>query len=98
MSDSDLNQELDVDALSYLEERIQKAVALVRGLRAEKESLAAEKEALAKELAETQAAWEEAQTSNQKLADQLQALQSERHKVRNRLEVLLGQIDQLGAE
>ncbi len=96
-------QDPDADAFVYLEARILKAVSLVKSLRAEKEALEAERDALlaekeasSKELADTMAAWEEAQTSNQKLADQLQALQSERQKVRNRLEGLLGQIDQLG--
>ena len=101
----DADQDPDADALAYLEDRILKAVSLVRGLRAEKEALVEERDSLlqervlfSKELADTQAAWEEAQTSNQKLAEQLQLLQGERQKVRNRLEGLLGQIDQLGGE
>jgi FtsZ-binding cell division protein ZapB len=78
------------DALGLLEERIQRAVALVARLRQEKD-------AALKELAETQAAWEESQTSNMKLSDELQTLKSERQQVRSRLEKLLGHIDQLGA-
>ncbi len=85
-----IDQELEVDTLSHLEDRIQKAVELVTRLRQEKE-------AVVKELAETQAAWEEAQASNQKLSEELDALQVERKQVRNRLERLLGHIDQLGA-
>ena len=85
-----IDQEPEVDTLSHLEDRIQKAVELVTRLRQEKE-------AVVKELAETQAAWEEAQASNQKLTEELDALQSERKQVRNRLERLLGHIDQLGA-
>jgi len=85
-----IDQEPEVDTLSHLEDRIQKAVELVTRLRHEKE-------AVVKELAETQAAWEEAQASNQKLTEELDALQSERKQVRNRLERLLGHIDQLGA-
>ncbi len=85
-----IDQEPEVDTLSHLEDRIQKAVELVTRLRQEKE-------AVVKELAETQAAWEEAQASNQKLSEELDALQVERKQVRNRLERLLGHIDQLGA-
>lgn len=85
-----IDQEPEVDTLSHLEDRIQKAVELVTRLRQEKE-------AVVKELAETQAAWEEAQASNQKLTEELDALQLERKQVRNRLERLLGHIDQLGA-
>jgi len=85
-----IDQDPEVDTLAHLEDRIQKAVELVIRLRHEKD-------AVLKELAETQAAWEEAQASNQKLSEELEALQSERKQVRNRLERLLGHIDQLGA-
>ena len=102
---SELNQEIDVDSLAQIEERIQKTVALVKRLRDENEALQADKATLAqslsetqKELTDTQAAWEEAQTSNQKLSEELQGLQAERKQVRSRLEILLGQIDQLGGE
>lgn len=85
-----IDQDPEIDTLAHLEERIQKAVELVIRLRQEKD-------AALKELAETQAAWEEAQTSNQKLTEELDALRDERKQVRNRLERLLGHIDQLGA-
>ncbi|MDP9169113.1 MAG: cell division protein ZapB [Acidobacteriota bacterium] len=83
-----VNQENEVDTLTHLEERIQRAVTLVHTLRQEKE------DAL-KELGETQAAWEESQTANQKLTEELDSLRTERKQVRNRLEKLLGHIDQL---
>ncbi|MDQ1473568.1 MAG: cell division protein ZapB [Bryobacterales bacterium] len=86
-----IDQEPEVDTLGHLEERIQKAVELVTRLRQEKE-------AALQELAETQAAWEEAQNSNQKLSDELESLRAERKQVRSRLERLLGHIDTLGAE
>jgi predicted nucleic acid-binding Zn-ribbon protein len=73
----------ETDALAQLEERIQRAVALVTRLRQEKE------DAL-KELTETQAAWEESQT-------EITALKAERQQVRTRLEKLLTHIDTLGA-
>jgi FtsZ-binding cell division protein ZapB len=85
------DQEPEVDTLAHLEERIQKAVALVLRLRHENE-------AALKELAETQAAWEESQTANQKLSEELESLRVERRQVRNRLEKLLGHIDELGAQ
>ena len=83
-------EEQEVDALSRLEERIQRAVALVLKLREEKE-------AAQKELTETQQAWEESQTENAKLSEELDALRAERKQVRGRLEKLLDHIDQLGA-
>jgi len=85
-----VDQEPDVDSLAHLEERIQRAVALVVRLRQEKD-------AALKELAETQAAWEESQTANQKLSGELDALRAERKHVRGRIEKLLGHIDELGA-
>ena len=80
----------EVDTLSHLEERIQRAVALVNRLRQEKD-------AATKELAETQQAWEESQTVNAKLSEELESLRAERAQVRSRLEKLLVHIDQLGA-
>jgi len=75
--------ELETDSLAGLEERIQKAVALVQRLRQEKD-------ALSRELAESRA---EAAGLN----DELEALRTERKQVRARIEKLLGHIDQLGA-
>ena len=83
-------QEPEVDTLSHLEERIQKAVALVNRLRQEKD-------AALKELAATQTAYADSQTTNARLAEEIEALRTERHQVRNRIEKLLGHIDQLGA-
>ena len=78
------------DPLDHLEERIQKAVALVSRLR--DENLSNEKviDALRVDL-------EEAQNANAKLAAEAEALRQERQVVRTRLEKLLGHIDQLGA-
>jgi FtsZ-binding cell division protein ZapB len=73
----------EIDSLGSLEERIQQAIQLVSRLRAEKEA------------AEEQAA--EAKAEATRLADEVQALQSERKQVRQRIEKLLGQIDQLSA-
>ncbi|HEY3826421.1 MAG TPA: cell division protein ZapB [Bryobacteraceae bacterium] len=83
-------QEQEIDSLSHLEERIQKAVALVNRLRQEKD-------AALKELSATQAAFAESQSANANLASEVEALRTERHQVRNRIEKLLGHIDQLGA-
>ena len=75
-------QDPEVDSLGHLEERIQKAVALVIRLRQEKE-------AALKELGESQDA-------NALLALEIEELRSERQQVRGRIEKLLGHIDQLG--
>jgi FtsZ-binding cell division protein ZapB len=84
------DREPEADTLAHLEERIQRAVALVIRLRQEKD-------AALKELSETQAAWEESQTANQNLSAELEALRAERRQVRGRIEKLLGHIDELGA-
>jgi len=83
-------QEPEVDSLGHLEERIQKAVALVIRLRQEKE-------AALKELAATQQAFTESQNANAQLAGEIEELRSERQQVRGRIEKLLGHIDQLGS-
>lgn len=82
--------EIEVDALTHLEDRVQKAVALVQRLRQEKE-------AVLKELAASQSALEDSQIANLTLKEELEGLQTERKQVRGRLEKLLGHIDQLGA-
>ena len=71
------------DSLSTLEERIQRAVQLVVRLRQERE--AAVQEAA------------EARREAVRLADENKTLHAERKQVRNRIEKLLGQIDQLSA-
>jgi uncharacterized coiled-coil DUF342 family protein len=76
-----MSPEQEIDSLSGLEERIQQTVQLVGRLRQEKE--AALKEAA------------EAQDQVAKLTEELKALHAERKQVRNRIERLLGQIDQL---
>jgi FtsZ-binding cell division protein ZapB len=83
-------QEPEIDSLSHLEERIQKAVALVNRLRQEKD-------AALKELAATQGAFTESQNANTHLTAEIEALRTERHQVRSRIEKLLGHIDQLTA-
>lgn len=84
------DQEPEVDTLTHLEERIQRAVALVNHLRQERDTMQ-------KELTETQQAWEESQTENSRMSEELESLRTERRQVRSRLEKLLGHIDQLGA-
>ena len=71
------------DSLSSLEERIQLAIQLVARLREEKDAALAEAAA--------------AKAQQQRLAEEVGALQAERKRVRARIEKLLGQIDQLGA-
>lgn len=87
---SPTSQQLDVDTLGHLEERIQQTVTLVTRLRADKENLT-------KDLAETKAALDDATSQNLRLTGELEALQDERKMVRGRIEKLLGHIDTLGA-
>jgi FtsZ-binding cell division protein ZapB len=82
--------EIEVDTLTHLEDRVQKAVALVQRLRQEKE-------AVLKELTASKSALEDSQIANLALQEELEGLQTERKQVRGRLEKLLGHIDQLGA-
>ncbi len=72
------------DSLSSLEERIQRAVQLVGRLRQEKDSALEENAELRADVA--------------RLNDEVKSLQADRKQVRTRIEKLLGQIDQLGAE
>jgi FtsZ-binding cell division protein ZapB len=75
--------EFDVDSLSSLEERIQRAVLWVAQLRQEK--------AAAVEVAT------QAKAEAERLAKEVKTLEAERKQVRSRIEKLLGQIDQLNA-
>ena len=75
--------EFEVDALSSLEERIQRAVQLVAQLRQEKKG----------------GQWKrppKPRAENVVLAQEVKTLQAERKQVRSRIKKLLGQIDQLG--
>jgi FtsZ-binding cell division protein ZapB len=85
-----IGQEPEIDTLSRLEERIQKAVALVGRLRQEKD-------AALKDLASTRGELGQAQEVNAQLTEEIEALRAERQQVRTRIEKLLGHIDQLGA-
>ena len=73
--------EQETDSLSSLELRIQQAVQLVARLRVEKEA------------AMEQAAASKSEAA--RLAEEVRTLQAERKQVRQRIEKLLGQIDQL---
>jgi hypothetical protein len=73
--------EQETDSLRSLELRIQQAVQLVARLRAEKEAALEQAAASRSEAA--------------RLAEELRTLQAERKQVRQRIEKLLGQIDQL---
>jgi FtsZ-binding cell division protein ZapB len=71
------------DSLSSLEERIQRAVQLVTRLRQEKEAALADAA--------------DARAEAARLNEEVRTLQTERKQVRNRIERLLGQIDELNA-
>jgi FtsZ-binding cell division protein ZapB len=74
----------EIDSLSSLEQRIQQAVQLVARLRGERDA------------AREEAAGAKAEVA--RLGDEVRILQSERKQVRQRIEKLLGQIDQLDVE
>jgi FtsZ-binding cell division protein ZapB len=84
-----MQQQPEVDTLANLEERIQRAVALVNRLRQEKDTAV-------RELAETRSSLSQSQEENQRLASELDGMREERRQVRERIERLLGHIDQLG--
>lgn len=71
----------DADALQNLEERILRAVDLVAHLRLEKDAALKANDDLKAE--------------NKRLSEELETLQTERKQVRNRIEKLLGQMDNL---
>jgi FtsZ-binding cell division protein ZapB len=73
--------EQETDSLSSLELRIQQAVQLVARLRAEKDAALEQAAASRSEAA--------------RLAEEVRTLQADRKQVRQRIEKLLGQIDQL---
>ena len=74
-------EQQETDSLSSLEQRIQQAVQLVARLRAEKEAALDQADGAKAEAA--------------RLAEEVRVLQAERKQVRQRIEKLLGQIDQL---
>ena len=84
-----MQQQPEVDTLANLEERIQRAVALVNRLRQEKDTAV-------RELAETRSSLSQSQEENARLNGELDSLREERRQVRERVERLLGHIDQLG--
>jgi chromosome segregation ATPase len=93
----DIIESGEADALTHLEERIQKTVALVTRLRHEKESALKELAGAQAALAATKSELEESQLAKAQADEDLNALRAEKLQVRNRLEKLLGHIDQLGA-
>jgi FtsZ-binding cell division protein ZapB len=74
-------EQQEIDSLSSLEDRIQQAVQLVARLRAEKEAALDQADG--------------AKAEAVRLAEEVRVLQAERKQVRQRIEKLLGQIDQL---
>jgi chromosome segregation ATPase len=87
----------EADALTSLEDRIQKLVSLVGRLRAEKEAAVAELRSTQSALAAAEASLEDTKSGTSRLSHEVTELRAERQQVRNRLEKLLGHIDQLGA-
>ncbi len=104
-------QEQELDTLSSLEERITRAVQAITDLRSENRQLQDRLKAAESDLESTRAARDEAQglsTEFQKengvledklrtATDELNQLRGERRQVKDRIEKLLGQLDQLSA-
>lgn len=86
----------EADALSHLEERIQKTVALVSRLRDERGKASEELVAAQTALSAANAELADSRDAQSQLSAELAALRAEKLQVRNRLEKLLGHIDQLG--
>lgn len=83
--------EVEIDSLSSLEERITRAVELVTALKHQNEQMSAKVKAAE---AERDAAIAEARQS----VSELESLRAERKQVRTRIEKLLGQMDLLSAQ
>jgi chromosome segregation ATPase len=104
-------QELDIDTLSSLEERITRAVQAITQLRSENHDLQERLRATQAELQSTTAAREEAQTLSSEFQrengelerklkqaeEDLNGMRGERKQVKARIEKLLGQLDLLSA-
>ncbi len=80
--------QLGLDPLANLEDRIRRAVDLVAHLRAERDAAIAERDSARK-------AAGAALADHQKIRDELDSLRGERKHVRQRIEKLLGQMDLL---
>jgi hypothetical protein len=96
-----IEQEPEIDTLAHLEDRIQKAVALVTRLRQEKDAALRElADVQAQNLKVTRDFENEIESQRAELASrqtEIESLRGERQQVRARLERLLDNIDQLGA-
>lgn len=92
-----VRDEMDVEILASLEERIRKAVELVTALRKENDTLTGklEQAVAGREAAEKAAA--KAAEGAAALRKEIDTLQAERKQVRTRIEKLLGQMDLFAA-
>lgn len=88
-------REEEVDSLSSLEERINRAVEVVTRLREEKEAIAVQLETVMAERDEARREAALSQSQAQKAVQELEDLRAERKQVRTRIEKLLGQMDLL---
>lgn len=88
-------REEEVDSLSSLEERINRAIEVVTRLREEKESIAVQLETATAERDAARRDAVQSQSQAQKAVQELEELRAERKQVRTRIEKLLGQMDLL---
>ena len=87
----------DIDSLSNLEERINRAVELVASLRSERDAMAGQLQAAVAERDAVRKELNQAHLLAQKATQELDELKAERKQVRTRIEKLLGQMDLLSA-
>jgi len=83
----------EVDTLTQIEERVRRAVTLVASLREERDAAL---QALAEAKESAAQAEAQAEAAQRTLSEEISALKTDRKQVRERLERLLGHIDQLG--
>lgn len=96
MEDSQYSQPTsDGDALAYLEERVMRAVQLVQELRMEREIVSRDLEASLAAHQQTRDELDGQRAETERLQRELSSLRDERSSVKERIEKVLGQLDQM---
>ena len=88
-------EDIEVDSLASLEERVTRAVEMVTSLRRERDQFSPRGASRDAEIEAARRQAAEAQAQASKLAGELEQLRGERKQVRTRIEKLLGQMDLL---
>lgn len=85
----------DADALAYLEERVMRAVQLVHELRMERDVVTRDLEAALAAHQQTREELDGQRAETERLQRELSSLRDERSSVKERIEKVLGQLDQM---